>query len=193
MLQISNIFKKLCYNICMKIFIYTQFFLSTLFYVKAQTLFAEIDNLFKSSTNIVAGSLTTLLMGLAFAAFLFSIIRFIADRSKGDSDGLKDAKSRLVWTTVALFVMVAVWGLVNFLEISFLGKEIRTIAKPQTSWNTSSQNSSSPNSSGNSSKKIPKGGSCQILPGSNDNCASGLICITANDKVGEFGECTSLQ
>lgn len=118
-------------NIIYLLFLFSAFSISY-----AETLFANLDNLFKSAADLVSGSFTNLLMGLAFAAFVWSVISFIKTRAGGDAKGFDDAKTRLFWTTFALFIMVAVWGLVNFLEVNFLGNQVRTISRPQTSWNS---------------------------------------------------------
>lgn len=52
-----------------------------------------------------------LVVGLALLGFFWGLVKFIWG---GDGDKEK-AKSTMIWGIVALFVMVSVWGLVNFL------------------------------------------------------------------------------
>lgn len=153
--------------------------------VNAQSLFANIDNLVNSAKDIVAGSLTSLLMGVAFIAFLFSVISFMIARTKGDGDAMKDSKGKLLWTTVALFVMTAVWGLTNFIETSFLGdKKVRTIDRPQTSW-SGGDNGTNTNQKDNGSNSGTK---CTFNKTKN-SCGTGYVCVSNNNKNGEIGRC----
>lgn len=173
---------------------YFSLFLSNISFVNAQTLFGNLDNLFQSATDLVSGSFTNLLMGLAFAAFVLSVIGYIFARAKGDAKGFEDSKGRLMWTTFALFIMVAVWGIVNFIEVSFLGdKKVRNIERPQTSWNSSVKKAS--DTSSTSIKvdigALKEGEMCERLAGSSSQCQRGMTCITSNNKVGEIGQCVS--
>lgn len=92
----------------------------------------NISELINSLTNIVSGGLASLLMGLAFIAFLLAIINFLWKRRSGDDKGLNDAKSMLGWSVIALFVMVSIWGLVSFLQGALGVGGVTEIKKPQT-------------------------------------------------------------
>lgn len=100
----------------------------------------NLTSLINSLTSLVGGGLSTLLMGIAFLAFLAAVINFIIKRAKGGSgyggdNGLQQAKSMLGWSIIGIFVMVSIWGLVNFISVN-LGTTQKEIAKPQTTWNT---------------------------------------------------------
>jgi hypothetical protein len=82
----------------------------------------NVTDLFDSLNKLIGGGVTTFLMGLAFVAFLLSIINFLWKRRSGDGDGLEQAKGMLGWSVIALFVMVSVWGLVKFIS-SALGAD----------------------------------------------------------------------
>lgn len=58
------------------------------------------------------------LAGVALVLFLYGGVRFImrADSAKGKN---KD-KSTLLWSIVALFVLVSVWGILRFFTSSLL-------------------------------------------------------------------------
>jgi uncharacterized BrkB/YihY/UPF0761 family membrane protein len=92
-----------------------------------------IDNLVK----ILSGGVSNLLMSVAFIAFLCAIINYIWKRRQGESEGMKQAGNILFGSVFALFVMVAVWGMVNFIGTNLLGDDYKknTIEKPQTMWN----------------------------------------------------------
>lgn len=98
----------------------------------------NLSDLINSLTTLVSGGIATLLMGLAFVAFLLSIINFLWKRRSGDGKGLEEAKSMLGWTIIGLFVMVSVWGLVAFIQGALGVGGTTTIAKPQTNFNSTS-------------------------------------------------------
>ncbi len=95
------------------------------------TLLGNVDTLFGSLNSIVGGSLATLLMTVAFIAFLAAVINFIIKRRDGKG-GLEDAKNMLGWSIVGLAVMVSIWGLVNFLASAVGVDKEKTVARPQT-------------------------------------------------------------
>ncbi len=108
----------------------------------------NITDLFDGLNKLIGGGVTTFLMGLAFVAFLLSIINFIWKRRSGDGDGVQDAKNMLGWSIVALFVMTAVWGLVTFIS-SALGVDGQTsIKRPQTVFTSSSTNTTGKKAAG---------------------------------------------
>lgn len=78
----------------------------------------EIDNLTQQMVTISL-SLVSLLNIVAFIAYISIIIMFIIKRSKGDQAGMDQFRGMLVWGVVAMFFLVAVWGLVYFLSRSF--------------------------------------------------------------------------
>lgn len=60
--------------------------------------------------------LIPLIIGAAVLVFLFGILKFVVS---GDEEARKNARSYMVFGVIALFVMVSVWGLVNFLRNTF--------------------------------------------------------------------------
>ncbi len=87
-----------------------------------------------SLITLLSGGVATLLMTVAFIAFLWSVINYIWKRRNGDTNGLEQAKTILFSSVFGLFVMVSVWGLVNFLATGLLGADAtkKTVTKPQT-------------------------------------------------------------
>lgn len=77
---------------------------------------------FKSFAGRVIGVLnavSALLMSLAVLFFIIGVIRFIG--SAGDDKSRAEGRQMMVWGTLALFIMVGVWGLVNLIKATFLG------------------------------------------------------------------------
>lgn len=67
-----------------------------------QAIIAQLNNIL----NLVI----PVLMILATVVFLWGIIMYIL--ATGSDDRKKEAKNLIIWGLIALFVMVAVWGLV---------------------------------------------------------------------------------
>lgn len=58
------------------------------------------------------------IIGLALLAFLWGVLTYIF---KTDADSKKDATKYMLWGLIALFVMVAVWGLIRVISVGLLG------------------------------------------------------------------------
>ncbi len=82
----------------------------------AQAYGGNINNLLGSVTTIV-NNLVGLLMTLAVIAFFWGLVKYIWNA--GDEDKRKDGRHMMIWGVVALFVMVSIWGLVNFIGDTF--------------------------------------------------------------------------
>jgi hypothetical protein len=81
-------------------------------------------------TDLIGNTVTDLLLTVAVAAFFWSVIMFIWNRSRGDVDAMKDASNRLLWSVIGLFVMFSIWGIVNFLQSGFGFENKNTIKAP---------------------------------------------------------------
>ena len=67
--------------------------------------------------NIINDAVIPLVLALALVYFLWGVFQFIM---AGDNEEKKKVgKERMIWGIIALFVMVAVWGLVNILINTF--------------------------------------------------------------------------
>ncbi len=77
----------------------------------AQTL-NNVQVLLGSISRIVDASLPVVL-GLALLGFFWGLAKFIF--SSGDEEAKEGGKRIMIWGISALFVMVAVWGLVGFI------------------------------------------------------------------------------
>lgn len=77
------------------------------------------------SLMVEVGKLIQILLGvasgLALLAFVFGLAKFVF--ASGNEDRVAEGRRMMMWGIVALFVMVAVWGLVAFLQ-SALGLQI---------------------------------------------------------------------
>jgi hypothetical protein len=67
----------------------------------------------------IANTLIPVLIGLAMVAFFVGLIRYIydADSSSGHTQG----RELIQWGLIALFCLVCVWGIVDFIRVAFLG------------------------------------------------------------------------
>ena len=71
-------------------------------------------------TKLIGETIANLLLTVAVAFFLLAVVVFIKNRSTGaEGQGYKDAKERLGWSIVALFVMFSIWGIITFFQDSF--------------------------------------------------------------------------
>ena len=77
----------------------------------AQTL-GNISTLVTSLGNIVRLALP-IVVAIALLAFFWGLVKFIF--AQGNEEAKADAKKIMLWGLIALFVMVAVWGLVRFI------------------------------------------------------------------------------
>lgn len=144
-----------------------------------QTILNNVDTIVTKSSTIIGGGLTNLLMGLTFSLFLISIITFLWKRRSGDDKGMNDAKNMLGWSVIAMFVMVAIWGLVTFISQTFgigLGGEV---ARPSP---LPVEKSSTPGAN------TPPGGNSFGLKASGAPCTNGFECISGKCPVEADGK-----
>lgn len=84
---------------------------------------AQTPQTFRDIADIVVTFLTSLfplLVSVALLAFLWGLIKFIA---QADNDiARKEGKEVMVWGVVALFVMVSIWGIVAFVQQALFDK-----------------------------------------------------------------------
>jgi hypothetical protein len=77
------------------------------------TDFKSLMQLFLS----LLGTFMSLLYAAAFVAFFWGLVQYILNTE--DSKKREQANSWMVWSVVALFVMVALWGIVGLLTRTF--------------------------------------------------------------------------
>lgn len=85
-------------------------------------VFAQ-DNLFSLFDSIIGilGQLVAIIIALALVFFLWGVAKFILNA--GDPAERAKGKQVMVWGIIALFVMVSVWGIVNFMQDAIFGPE----------------------------------------------------------------------
>lgn len=74
--------------------------------------FNNVNTLLLGIKNLVNTALP-LVVGLALLFFFWGLARFIL--SAGNEDAKEKAKNLMIYSIIALFVMVSVWGLVQFI------------------------------------------------------------------------------
>jgi len=81
---------------------------------QTHTISGILDNL-----EAVVRQIITLLFVVATAVFLWGIINYVI--AGGDEKKLDQAKNYIIYGLIGLFVMVAVWGIVNAVCNSLFG------------------------------------------------------------------------
>jgi len=80
--------------------------------VSAQSL-QDIITTFRSAVDV----LIPLLMGLCVAVFLWGLVKYMW--SAGDSGKQTEAKGYIIYGLIGIFVLVAFWGIVSFIALTF--------------------------------------------------------------------------
>ena len=74
---------------------------------------ATVSSLIKSLTGAVL-LFVPILLGLAVLTFFWGLVKFI--NQAGDEKAVEEGKGLMVWGMVAIFVMVALWGILGWLQ-----------------------------------------------------------------------------
>ena len=77
--------------------------------------------------SLLSGSVIPIIFGIATIVFLWGVVQFIT--AGGNEEKRKEGRKFIIYGLVGLFVMVAVWGIVNVL-IGFLGLDVRPPSFP---------------------------------------------------------------
>ena len=70
-----------------------------------------------------------IVVAIALLGFFWGLVKFIF--AQGNEEAKTDAKKIMLWGLIALFVMVAVWGLVRFIGTAFGIQQGDTIIVPR--------------------------------------------------------------
>jgi uncharacterized membrane protein (GlpM family) len=81
-------------------------------------------------TDLIGNTITGLLLTTATALFFAAVVHFIYARSTKGGDAMVDAKNRLMWSIIALFVMFSVWGIIKFFQVGLGVNGTTTIDAP---------------------------------------------------------------
>jgi len=72
-------------------------------------------NVFDFFISVVA-AIIPILIGIGVVVFFWGLVKFIAHG--GDEKAREEGKNVMIWGMVALFVMVALWAIVGYLQES---------------------------------------------------------------------------
>lgn len=86
---------------------------------------ANLDELVKLVVGYMLQAIPIIVL-LIFLFFVYGIADFI--RKSGKGDDIAEAKKRIVWGVVALFVTFSFWGIVQLLTSDFFGEKPGFIA-----------------------------------------------------------------
>jgi len=71
-------------------------------------------NTIVTSFGTIVNALLPVLLGLAVVVFFWGLIKYIANAS--DEAAKESGKSLMIWGMIALFVMVALWSILGFVQ-----------------------------------------------------------------------------
>jgi hypothetical protein len=74
---------------------------------------ANIVTLMESINRVIINPLIILLFALAAVYFLFGVAKFLL--AQGNEEVRKTSKSHMVWGIVGMFIMIAVFGIMNII------------------------------------------------------------------------------
>lgn len=69
--------------------------------------------------NTALNDVIVLLITAAIVVFFWGMVQYILKTGKGDSKGGSSGLTTMIWSVVAIFVMVSVWGLIHLLQSTF--------------------------------------------------------------------------
>jgi len=93
--------------------------------VFAATTIADIIVKLKGYLN----GIIPVVIGLGVLYFIWGMAQFILN--SGNEQGVTEGRSKMVWGIIAIFVMIAVWGLVSLISKSLLIDTGGTVTPPQ--------------------------------------------------------------
>lgn len=70
----------------------------------------EVDKIF----TFVINPLVQLLVAAAVFYFIFGVFKYIRDSD--ESSSRTDGANHILWSTVGLFIMISVWGIIRMLQ-----------------------------------------------------------------------------
>lgn len=78
--------------------------------------FADVGGVISNFNKNIVQNLIGLLSGAALAVFLWGLVRFIYDRSRGNDKDLARDKKGMMWGLGAMFVLVTLWGIITLVQ-----------------------------------------------------------------------------
>ncbi len=71
-----------------------------------------IEDLF----TLVVNPLVRLLFAAAILYFVYGVFKFIKDKASGESADIAQGANHVLWSTVGIFIMISVWGIIAILR-----------------------------------------------------------------------------
>ena len=88
----------------------------------AQAEVDRITSVLKSILGIV-DLVVIIAVGCAFLFFFWGLASFIYKSGTGGSDTVQDAKNKMFWGVIGIFVLTSIWGIIYFLKIIVIGSD----------------------------------------------------------------------
>ncbi len=89
---------------------------SLVFAMPLMALAATLTDIITTVRNLV-NTIVPLFMVIAVAVFLWGIVKYIT--SSGDEEKSKEARGYIIYGLIGVFVMVAFWGIINVVALTF--------------------------------------------------------------------------
>jgi Type IV secretion system pilin len=82
-------------------------------------LFTQSSTLLSLSKDIISfiNLLVAVLIPLALVVFFIGLVRYIY--KAGDVSAHKEARESIMWSLIALFVLISVWGILQLMSAAF--------------------------------------------------------------------------
>lgn len=107
------------------IFISALAFVPAIAFAQTGTTFLNVLN----ATGDLISTATPIVVALALLYFFWGLAKYILNA--GDEEKKKEGRQVMIWGIIALFVIVAVWGLVNLIASTFDISTTDTITVPR--------------------------------------------------------------
>jgi hypothetical protein len=66
--------------------------------------------------ELVINPVITLLFAAAVLYFVYGVFKFIKDKASGESADIAQGANHVLWSTIGLFIMISVWGIIALLR-----------------------------------------------------------------------------
>ena len=70
----------------------------------------------KDLFELVVNPLVRLLFAAAVFYFVYGVFKFIKDKASGESVDIAQGANHVLWSTIGLFIMISVWGIIAVLR-----------------------------------------------------------------------------
>ncbi|MEK7607363.1 MAG: hypothetical protein AAB484_00320 [Patescibacteria group bacterium] len=70
----------------------------------------------KKLFTLVVDPIVRLLFAAAIFYFVYGVFKFIKDKTSGESADIAQGANHVLWSTVGIFIMISVWGIIAILR-----------------------------------------------------------------------------